>query len=34
MFENLLRDVRIGVRVLVKERAFCTLAILVLALGI
>ncbi len=34
MFDNLLRDVRIGVRVLVKERAFCTLAILVLALGI
>ncbi len=34
MLDNLLRDVRIGVRVLVKERAFCTLAILVLALGI
>jgi putative ABC transport system permease protein len=34
MFENLPRDVRIGVRVLLKERAFCTLAILVLALGI
>jgi putative ABC transport system permease protein len=34
MFENLLRDVRLGVRVLVKERAFCTLAVLVLALGI
>jgi predicted permease len=34
MFENTLRDVRIGVRVLVKERAFCALAILVLALGI
>ncbi len=34
MFENLLRDVRIGVRVLLKERAFCALAILVLALGI
>ncbi len=34
MFENLLRDVRIGVRVLLKERAFCALAILVLAFGI
>jgi hypothetical protein len=34
MFESLLRDACIGVRVLVKERAFCTLAILVLALGI
>ena len=34
MFENLLRDVRTGVRVLLKERAFCTLAILVLAAGI
>ena len=34
MFENLRRDVRIGVRVLVKERAFCALAVLVLALGI
>ncbi len=34
MLENMLRDVRIGVRVLLKERAFCTLAIVVLALGI
>ena len=34
MVENLLRDVRVGVRVLLKERAFCALAILVLALGI
>jgi predicted permease len=34
MFESLLRDVRIGVRVLVREHAFCTLAVLVLALGI
>jgi len=34
MLENLLRDVRIGVRVLLKERGFCALAILVLALGI
>jgi predicted permease len=34
MLENLRRDVRVGVRVLLKERAFCALAILVLALGI
>jgi predicted permease len=34
MFETLVRDVRLGVRVLVKERTFCALAILVLALGI
>ena len=34
MFENLRRDLRVGIRVLVKERAFCALAILVLALGI
>ncbi len=34
MLENTVRDVRIGLRVLVKERAFCALAILVLALGI
>jgi putative ABC transport system permease protein len=34
MIENFLRDVRIGVRVLLKERAFCALAVLVLALGI
>ena len=34
MFENLLRDARIGVRLLLKERAFCALAVLVLALGI
>src|SRR6516164_4668427 len=29
-----LRDLRIGLRVLVKERAFCSLAVIVLALGI
>src|SRR6185503_3999411 len=34
MTETLLRDLRIGARVLVKERAFCALAVLVLALGI
>jgi putative ABC transport system permease protein len=34
MFENFRRDVRVGVRILLKERAFCALAILVLALGI
>jgi len=34
MLENTLRDLRIGLRVLVKERAFCALAVFVLALGI
>jgi putative ABC transport system permease protein len=33
-FETFTQDVRIGVRMLVKERSFCALAILVLALGI
>src|SRR4029079_11717606 len=32
--ETLRRDLRIGVRVLVKEKAFCGLAVVVLALGI
>lgn len=32
--ENFLRDTRIGARVLAKEKSFCALAILVLALGI
>jgi putative ABC transport system permease protein len=32
--ETVLQDVRIGVRVLVKERSFCALAIFVLALGV
>jgi predicted permease len=32
--ETFLRDVRIGLRVLIKERAFCSLAVIVLALGI
>ena len=32
--ESFLRDVRIGFRVLIKERAFCALAVVVLALGI
>ena len=30
----LLRDIKIGLRVLVKERTFCALAVVVLALGI
>src|SRR6186997_2313158 len=33
-FDNLLRDFRIGVRVLIKEKGFCALAVIVLALGI
>ncbi len=32
--ETFLRDVRVGLRVLKKERAFCALAIVVIALGI
>ena len=32
--DNLLRDIKIGLRVLVKERTFCALAVIVLALGI
>jgi predicted permease len=34
MLETTLRDLRIGARVLVKERSFCALAVVVLALGI
>src|SRR5499433_1952216 len=32
--ETLARDLRVGLRVLVKERSFCALAVVVLALGI
>jgi predicted permease len=32
--DNLAQDIRVGLRVLVKERAFCALAVLVLAIGI
>jgi hypothetical protein len=32
--DNFLNDLRIGARVLLKERGFCLLAMLVLALGI
>src|SRR4051812_2017617 len=32
--DTLLRDVRVGLRVLIKEKGFCTLAVVVLALGI
>src|SRR5690242_3746992 len=32
--ETLRRDLRVGVRILIKERAFCALAVVVLALGI
>src|SRR6185295_11260180 len=34
MFESFLQDVRIGLRILFKEKSFCFLAVLVLALGI
>src|ERR1700757_4775761 len=34
MFESFLQDVRISLRVLFKEKSFCFLAVLVLALGI
>jgi putative ABC transport system permease protein len=34
MFESFLQDIRIGFRVLLKEKSFCLLAVLVLALGI
>jgi predicted permease len=34
MGDTLLQDLRVGFRVLVKERAFCALAIFVLALGV
>src|SRR3954464_4030680 len=34
MLENFMRDVRIGLRVLIKEKGFCALAVTVLALGI
>src|SRR5476651_2129993 len=32
--ETITQDLRIGLRVLVKERSFCALAVIVLALGI
>ena len=32
--ETFRQDLRVGVRVLVKERSFCGLAVIVLALGI
>ena len=34
MFETLFQDLKIGFRVLIKEKAFCALAVLVLGLGI
>ena len=34
LLESFFRDVRIGLRILVKEKTFCFLAVLVLALGI
>src|SRR6478672_431862 len=32
--DTLLRDIRVGLRVLIKEKGFCSLAVVVLALGI
>jgi putative ABC transport system permease protein len=34
LIESFIHDVRIGLRVLIKEKSFCALAVLVLALGI
>src|SRR6266550_8157816 len=34
MFESFAQDVRVGLRVLFKDRSFCFLAVLVLGLGI
>src|SRR5919198_2704595 len=34
MIDTLFRDIRIGLRVLIKEKGFCALAVVVLALGI
>ncbi len=34
MMDTFLRDLKVGLRVLVKEKAFCALAVTVLALGI
>src|SRR5213083_3705241 len=34
MFESFFQDVRVGLRVLFKEKSFCFLAVLVLGLGI
>src|SRR5476649_2862080 len=34
IIESFIQDVRIGLRVLVKEKSFCALAVTVLALGI
>src|SRR5437867_11299747 len=34
MFTNLVQDLRVGLRVLLREKGFCALAVVVLALGI
>src|SRR5512134_1818364 len=34
MTDNLIQDLRVGIRVLLRERGFCAMAVIVLALGI
>lgn len=34
MFESILQDIRVGFRILLKEKSFCLLAVLVIGLGI
>ena len=34
MFDSFFQDIRVGLRVLLKDKAFCFLAVLVLGLGI
>ena len=34
MLETFRQDLRVGVRILIKERSFCALAVIVLSLGI
>ena len=34
LIESFFQDIRVGLRVLIKEKSFCALAVLVLAIGI